>query len=135
MKRLWSRTLAGSIPKPKVSFGFMTSVYHVLFNLQRENHKYDQTDKSFVLLHKHTYPETKEVWLFQDSFPSLSLCPLKGREDLTSPHRLLWAKQETRWTSFSLMLPSSKGKKIKATFRHDFTKKKKKCERKSKRRH
>lgn len=81
--------------------------YHVLFNLQRENHKYDQTDKSFVLLHKHAYPETKEVWLFRDSFPPHSLCPLKGREELTRLHRLLQAKQETRWTPFSLMLPSS----------------------------
>lgn len=68
----------------------MTSVYHVLFDLQRENHKYDQTDKSLVSLHKHVYPETQEVLLFQDSFPPRSLCPLKGREELMSPISLLW---------------------------------------------
>lgn len=113
MKRLWSRTFAGSIPKPKVSFGFMTSVYHVLFDLQRENHKYDQTDKNLVSSHKHVYPETKEVLLFQDSFPPLSLCPLKGREELTSPSRLLWQTKKQGELHFLWCYPRVKERKLK----------------------
>jgi hypothetical protein len=51
-------------PKPKVSLGFMMSVYHGLFNLKRENPKCDQIGKSFVFLPGHVCAETKEVFLF-----------------------------------------------------------------------